>query len=267
MPSAKTPKLSRRTWITTTSGVIAAGLVKTQADAIQLIAQEAPTDPTKVPGRLVSEVGSRAPSEQPKRLIRAPALSSSSRTPLADLMGTITPADLHFERHHAGIPDIRFEDHELLVHGMVERPMVFRMSELMRYPQVSRIRFLECSGNGGGVYNRERMPTEVTVQALDGLLSTSEWTGVAVSTILREVGVRPGASWVLAEGGDSAVRMGSVSGRNRVTHSASLIQDMRAIHRSNGFAESRSPTSLPTPETRRRSTPTPWEMGKSDSSV
>jgi sulfane dehydrogenase subunit SoxC len=198
MPSAESPKLSRRTWITTTSGVIAAGLVKTQADAIQLIAQEAPTDPTKVPGRLVSEIGSRAPSEQPKRLIRAPALSSSSRTPLADLMGTITPADLHFERHHAGIPDIRFEDHELLVHGMVERPMVFRMSELMRYPQVSRIRFLECSGNGGGVYNRERMPTEVTVQALDGLLSTSEWTGVAVSTILREVGVRPGASWVLA---------------------------------------------------------------------
>ena len=210
MPSAESPKLSRRTWITTTSGVIAAGLVKTQADAIQLIAQEAPTDPTKVPGRLVSEVGSRAPSEQPKRLIRAPALSSSSRTPLADLMGTITPADLHFERHHAGIPDIRFEDHELLVHGMVERPMVFRMSELMRYPQVSRIRFLECSGNGGGVYNRERMPTEVTVQALDGLLSTSEWTGVAVSTILREVGVRPGASWVLAEGGDSAVMSRSV---------------------------------------------------------
>ena len=210
MPSAESPKLSRRRWITTTSGVIAAGLVKTQADAIQLIAQEAPTDPTKVPGRLVSEIGSRAPGEQPKRLIRAPALSSSSRTPLADLMGTITPADLHFERHHAGIPDIRFEDHELLVHGMVERPMVFRMSELMRYPQVSRIRFLECSGNGGGVYNRERMPTEVTVQALDGLLSTSEWTGVAVSTILREVGVRPGANWVLAEGGDSAVMSRSV---------------------------------------------------------
>tara|TARA_Y100001970_G_scaffold58835_3_gene74779 strand:+ start:11174 stop:11962 length:789 start_codon:yes stop_codon:yes gene_type:complete len=54
------------------------------------------------------------------------------------------------------------------------------------------------------------MPTEVTVQALDGLLSTSEWTGVAVSTILREVGVRPGANWVLAEGGDSAVMSRSV---------------------------------------------------------
>ena len=151
MPRDERPRLSRRAWITTTSGVIAAGLVKTQSDAIKLVAQEAPSDPTKVPGRLVSEVGTRAPAEQPKRLVRAQALSSSSRTPLADLMGTITPADLHFERHHAGIPDIQFEDHELLIHGMVERPMVFRMSELMRYPQVSRIRFLECSGNGGEI--------------------------------------------------------------------------------------------------------------------
>jgi sulfane dehydrogenase subunit SoxC len=213
MPRDDRSRFSRRAWITTTSGVIAAGLVKTQSDAIRLVAQEAPapgTDPTKVPGRLVSELGSRAPGEQPRRLVRAEALSSSSRTPLADLMGTITPADLHFERHHAGVPDIRHEDHELLVHGMVDRPMVFRMSDLGRFPQVSRIQFLECSGNGGGVYSRTRMPTEVTVQALDGLLSTSEWTGVPVSTVLREVGVRPGASWILAEGGDAAVMSRSV---------------------------------------------------------
>jgi sulfane dehydrogenase subunit SoxC len=208
-------KLSRRAWITTTSGVIAAGLVKTQADAVRLVAQEAPTsgpavDPTRVPGRIVSELGIRAPGEQPRRLLRGEALSSSSRTPLADLMGTITPSDLHFERHHAGIPDIGFDDHELLVHGMVERPTVFRMRDLERFPQVSRIQFLECSGNGGGVYSRDRMPTEITVQALDGLLSTSEWTGVPVATILREVGVRPGASWILAEGSDSAVMSRSV---------------------------------------------------------
>ncbi|MBT8489373.1 MAG: sulfite dehydrogenase [Gemmatimonadetes bacterium] len=204
-------KLSRRAWITTASGVVAAGLIRTQTDAIRLDAQEAPPpDPTKVPGRLVSRLGQRAPAERPERLLRAEALSSSSRTPLHELMGTITPADLHFERHHAGIPDIRLENHELLVHGMVERPMVFTMADLMRYPRVSRIRFLECSGNGGGVYSRERMPTEVTVQAIDGLLSTSEWTGVPLSTMLREVGVRDGASWILAEGSDSAVMSRSV---------------------------------------------------------
>lgn len=204
-------KLSRRAWITTASGVVAAGLIRTQTDAIRLDAQEAPPpDPTKVPGRLVSAVGQRAPAERPERLLRAQALSSSSRTPLHELMGTITPADLHFERHHAGIPDIRLENHELLVHGMVDRPMVFTMADLMRYPRVSRIRFLECSGNGGGVYSRDRMPTDVTVQAIDGLLSTSEWTGVPLSTVLREVGVRDGASWILAEGSDSAVMSRSV---------------------------------------------------------
>ena len=211
MPDDRRPRMSRRAWLTTTSGVIAAGLVKTQADAVTLLAQETPAvDPTKVPGRFVSEVGSRAPAEQPRRLLRGVELSSSSRTPLQDFMGIITPSDLHFERHHGGVPDIRFEDHEVLVHGMVERPMTFRMADLMRYPQVSRIRFLECSGNGGGAYNRERMPTDITVQALDGLLSTSEWTGVPMSTILREVGVRRGASWILAEGGDAAMLARSV---------------------------------------------------------
>ena len=206
-------KLSRRAWFTTTSGVIAAGLLRTQVDAVRLAAQEAPDvvpDPSKVPGRPTSEVGTRAPGEQPRRLVRNQELSSSSRTPLQELNGIITPADLHFERHHAGVPDIVAEEHELLIHGMVDRPMVFRMADLRRYPSVSQIYFLECSGNGGGAYNRDRMPTDITVQALDGLLSTSEWTGVPLSWVLREVGVRAGASWVLAEGGDAALMSRSV---------------------------------------------------------
>lgn len=207
------PGLSRRAFVATTSGVVAAGLLKTQADAVKLVAQEAPQagqDPTKIPGRFVSELGSRAPAEQPRRMVRTEALSSSSRTPLQDLHGTITPADLHFERHHGGVPDIDADQHELLIHGMVDRAMVFSMADLKRYPQTSRICFVECSGNGGGVYNRERMPTEVTPQSMDGLLSTSEWTGVMLSTILREVGVQDGASWLLAEGSDSAVMSRSV---------------------------------------------------------
>lgn len=213
MPPTDGSSLSRRAWLTTASGVIAAGLLKTQADAVKLVAQQVPIstpDPTKVPGRVVSELGQRAPAEQPRRTSRGQELSSSSRSPLQDFHGIITPSDLHFERHHAGIPNIIAENHELLIHGMVDRPMVFKMADLMRYPSVSRIYFLECSGNGGGVYNRERMPTEVTVQAVDGLLSTSEWTGVPLSWVLREVGVRPGASWVLAESGDAAMMSRSV---------------------------------------------------------
>ncbi len=214
--------LSRRQWFGATAGVVAAGLIKTQADAVKLDAQEVPSplqvgvldargnDPTKVMGRFVSELGSRAPAETPKRLLRTMAASSSSRTPLQDLHGIITPSDLHFERHHGGIPDIVAETHELLIHGMVDRPMVFKMADLKRYPSSSEIWFIECSGNGGGVYNKERMPEAVTPQAVDGLLSTSEWTGVSLADLLREVGVQSGASWILAEGSDSAVMSRSV---------------------------------------------------------
>lgn len=38
-------------------------------------------------------------------------------------MGVITPSDMHFERHHAGIPQIDPKRYKLLIHGMVERPM------------------------------------------------------------------------------------------------------------------------------------------------
>mgnify|MGYP002528427017 CR=1 FL=1 len=93
---------------------------------------------------------------------------------------------------------------------MVDRPTVFRMADLKRYPEASRIHFVECSGNGGGAYNPERMRTEMSPQSLDGLLSNSEWTGVMLSTILQEVGVQPGASWVLAEGRDAAMLSRSI---------------------------------------------------------
>lgn len=214
MPNQDRSGLSRRAWLAAAAGTAATGLAMTRLDAVKATGpqEEAvqPQDPTRVPGRFVSEVGRRAPGEQPRRLLRTLALSSSSRTPLQELQGTITPSDLHFERHHAGVPEIAQEEHELLVHGMVERPTVFRMADLRRYPQVSRICFIECSGNGGGAYSRGRMPVSITPQQLDGLLSTSEWTGVMLSTILREVGVRPGASWILAEGRDAAVMARSV---------------------------------------------------------
>jgi sulfane dehydrogenase subunit SoxC len=47
-------------------------------------------------------------------------------------------------------------------------------------------------------------------QIVDGLTSNTEWTGVMVSTLLREVKARGNASWVLAEGGDAAVLSRSV---------------------------------------------------------
>ena len=79
-----------------------------------------------------------------------PLEEASSRTPLHDTYGIITPSSLHFERHHGGVPEIDPKAYSLLIHGMVERPMVFTLADLKRFPAVSRVHFLECSGNFGG---------------------------------------------------------------------------------------------------------------------
>lgn len=199
--------MKRRDWIATTSGMVAAGLIRTRFDAVDLAAQDVgpsgSTTSTQIQSGVVSELGHRAPGEEVRRLAGPALPASSSRTPIHLLDGIITPADLHFERHHGGVPAVAAEGYELLVHGMVERPTIFRLADLKRYPAMSRIAFLECSGNGGAGYNPEG-PGDLTPQQIDGLLSTSEWVGVPLATLLREVGVRPGASWLLAEGSDAA---------------------------------------------------------------
>ena len=73
--------------------------------------------------------------------------AAASLTPLQDLHGIITPNGLHYERHHAGVPTIDPNEHRLIIHGMVEKPMIFTVADIMRFPATSRICFLECSGN------------------------------------------------------------------------------------------------------------------------
>ncbi|MFW2853292.1 sulfite dehydrogenase [Sphingomonas sp. TX0543] len=128
--------------------------------------------------------------------------TGSSRTPLQLLKGTITPNGLHFERHHNGIPAIDPAAHELLIHGLARKPLLFRYEDLLRYRRETRILFIECSGNSGGLGAAE--PLQASAGQLNGLLSCSEWSGVKLSTLLDEVGIAPGARWIQAEGADAA---------------------------------------------------------------
>lgn len=127
--------------------------------------------------------------------------ASGSFTPLGELDGIVTPSALHYERHHGGVPDIDPAAHRLLVHGLVERERVFTMDDLRRFPATSRLLFLECSGNGWREWTGPGAPD---VAETHGLTSCSEWGGVPLSVLLAECGVRPEASWVVAEGADGA---------------------------------------------------------------
>jgi sulfane dehydrogenase subunit SoxC len=196
----KPARISRR-------GILAAGSAGLVGAALPVGAQT--QDTTKVQGPPGRDVGARSPFEKPARMAFSPARSATF-TPLQDLDGIITPSDLHFERHHAGVPAIDPQQYSLLIHGMVDRPTMFTLADLKRFPGTSMIRFIECSGNGGRAYRLTTPTADLSPQQTDGLTSTSEWTGVRLATLLREVGASPKARWLLAEGSDAAVMTRSV---------------------------------------------------------
>jgi sulfane dehydrogenase subunit SoxC len=170
-----------------------------------------PADPSKVPGYPLADesYGARSQfeTEVRQRFKTATPLSSWTFTPLQDSLGIVTPSGLFFERSHGGTAVIDPRKHTLFVHGLVARPRKYAMRDLKRFPSISRLLFLECSGNGLTEWSKPTMPT---VQGTHGLTSCAEWTGVPLATILNEVGVRSNAKWLLAEGDDASAMTRSI---------------------------------------------------------
>jgi sulfane dehydrogenase subunit SoxC len=166
------------------------------------------SDTTKEQGRMMGIDGGYGSRSQFETAVRwANPTKTAAITPLHTSVGTITPSGLHYERHHGGIPNIDPAKHSLVIHGLVDRPIKYSLADLKRFPTVSRTYFLECAGTTGSEIMKAREPT---VQRTHGLVSTSEWTGVPLSTLLKQTGLQPGAAWVLAEGADAAVMTRSV---------------------------------------------------------
>ena len=195
-----------------TAGVVA-GAATTASQAAEKGAAALPAW-SRAPGTPMRAYGAPSRFEEPvKRVVNTGYATvspgtGSSLTPLEALEGTLTPSGLHFERHHSGVPDIDPAQHKLDIHGLVKRALAFTPAALARYPLVSRTCFLECSGNSG----RNTLPKalQVTCGTLHGLVSNSEWTGVPLSLLLDEAGLDPAATWILAEGADSAAMSRSV---------------------------------------------------------
>ena len=124
-----------------------------------------------------------------------------SWTPLHLMEGTITPNGLHYERHHNGVPKINPKNHRLLIHGLVKKDLIFSIDDLLRYPMKSKICFIECGGNSNAGWNKQ--PSQSEAGYFNGLASCSEWTGVPLSVLLAEVGLRKKSKWLVAEGADA----------------------------------------------------------------
>src|SRR6516164_6945540 len=118
-------------------------------------------------------------------------------SPLQDSVGVITPSSLHYVATTRGsfMPYIDPKEHTLMIHGLVDRPLTFTMEDLKRLPSVTRLHFIECAGN-------RHNGRQKTVQETHGMTSCAEWTGVLLSTLLKECGLKGSATWFVAEGAE-----------------------------------------------------------------
>ena len=154
------------------------------------------------------------PSEHESHVVRrnvewltADPVSSVNFTPLHELDGIITPNGLCFERHHAGIAEIDPAEHRLMINGLVDRPLVFTMRDLMRFPRENRVYFLECAANSGMEWRGAQLNG---CQYTHGMIHNVQYTGVPLRLLLEEAGVSGNAAWVLPEGADASAMTRSI---------------------------------------------------------
>jgi len=188
--------VTRRTVLTTAVAGLGTVIAKRPSEAAEEPAVEASNDKR----RDASEVGQRSLFEKPQRLVDDSPPASWSHTPLQDLNGFITPSDLHYESHSSGIPVIDPDKYALRIEGAVERPMTLTLEDLKDLPQQTKARYLECASNGVSAF--AGMVPELTPQQIDGMVSTSVWTGTSFSSLLDAVRPKADVKWFSAEGLD-----------------------------------------------------------------
>jgi sulfane dehydrogenase subunit SoxC len=204
-------KTSRRQILRAAAGLGGAAIA---ASADRALAADPKNLPPNIPDwtrTLGDGVAVRAygkPSKHEAKVIRrdvewltASRESSVSFTPLHALDGMITPNGLAFERHHAGIAEVNPDEYRLIIHGLVDKPLIFTLDDIKRMPRVSRPYFCECAANSGMEWRGAQLNG---VQYTHGMVHCLMYTGVPLKTLLEQVGVKPNGKWLLMEGGDAA---------------------------------------------------------------
>jgi sulfane dehydrogenase subunit SoxC len=223
-PKPSSPDADRRRFLT---GGVALGTALAAGAARSTAGQPVSDDPSRVVGGPMRPYGERSRFEEAAKQKGPPSMPDEwggNFTPLDETLGIITPSALHFEVCRGGVPEVDPRKHRLLIHGMVDRSLILSVDEIRRLPSTSRIFFIECSGNTRSEW---RAPLAPGVQFTHGLTSCSEWTGVALSLLLREAGAQKGANWIVAEGADA-------TGNERSIPMTKAMDDVLVAYGQNG---------------------------------
>ena len=189
----KTGKENRRKFLKGAALMAGAAVGAMRSTAAQSTRKDEKEIPVPGPAYVIPPYGERS------RFVTS--VRQGEFAPLQDFAGIITPSALHYTVDHGSpIPDIDPQQHRLMIHGLVDRPLIFTVDEVRRFPSVSRIHFLQCAGSSYlPLSDRERA---ITVQQTHGKTSCSEWTGVPLALLLKEAGVQASGTWLVAEGAE-----------------------------------------------------------------
>ncbi|HLX45511.1 MAG TPA: molybdopterin-dependent oxidoreductase [Bryobacteraceae bacterium] len=106
--------------------------------------------------------------------------------------GMTTPKDQFFAVNHFNRPEIDGAAHRIKFTGMVNKPLELSVADLKAMKSVDVINGYECSGNSG--------------RSMQGLSSCGKFTGVRLSTLLKQAGVQAKAREVVFFGSDRGVQ-------------------------------------------------------------
>ncbi len=221
---------SRRTFLAATAGSLAAASTAKAQSAPDKAITDLP-DWSKYLGDGVAARPYGKPSKYEAHVMRrdvewltASRESSVNFTPLHELDGIITPSGLCFERHHGGIAEIDPAQYRLMISGLVDKPLVFTLDDIKRFPRINRVHFLECAANSGMEWRGAQLNG---CQFTHGMVHNVMYTGVPLKHLLNEAGVKTSGKWVIAEGADS-------SGMNRSVPLQKALDDCIVAYRMNG---------------------------------
>ena len=221
------------------AGLAAGGAAAVGAPALALAAGNPANQAPNVPdwSRYLGEGVDARPYGKPSKFeahvvkrhvewLTASRESSVNFTPIHELDGIITPNGLCFERHHAGIAVVDPVDYQLMINGLVDKPLIFTLDDLKRLPRVNRVHFCECAANSGMEWRGAQLNG---AQFTHGMVHCVMYTGVPLKVLLEEAGLKPNAKWIMVEGGDAAAM-------NRSVPVAKALDDCLIAYKMNGEA-------------------------------
>src|SRR5579883_1345858 len=135
------------------------------------------------------------------RLIVVKSDPLNAEAPLVEQCGVITPTPIFYVRSNFGIQHLSAQDWRLYVDGEVERPCILTYEQIRSLPSRTLLVTLECAGNG----RTGLTPPAAGEPWQYGAVSTAEWTGVPLGTVLAAAGLTARAREIVVAGADKGM--------------------------------------------------------------